>query len=182
MELMDSVVQQTLSLENRFYSFCFICFGNICRSPALAAIFMSLAEKKGVADQFFVDSMGLTIYYLGKQADLRMCKAAEKKQIVIKHISKLFKPSDFQRFDQVFAVSDEAIDVLMDIALSEEDKKKIVLATAFSKKFKDQDIPDPYYDGPELFDLVVEMAFDACEGILHHFSTQSESDGFVIIS
>ena len=55
------------------------------------------------------------------------------------------------------------------IASSEKDKKKIVLATAFSKKFKNQDIPDPYYDGPEAFDLVIEMAFDACEGILESF-------------
>jgi protein-tyrosine phosphatase len=159
-----------LKHNSQFYSFCFICFGNICRSPALAAIFESLAGQKGVADRFFVDSMALTTYYLGKPADPRMCKAAEKKKIVIEHISQLFRPSDFQRFDIVFPVTNEAADLLKDIASSKEDKKKIILATAFSKKFKDRDIPDPYYDGPEAFDLVVEMAFDACEGILKHFS------------
>ena len=84
-------------------------------------------------------------------------------------MAKLFKPSDFERFDLIFPVTDGAADVLKDLAFSEENKKKIVLATAFSKNFKNQDIPDPYYNGSETFELVVEMAFDACEGILEHY-------------
>jgi protein-tyrosine phosphatase len=159
-----------MSSKNKSYSFCFICFGNICRSPAFEAIFNTLAQKKGVADRFYIDSMALTTYYVGKQADSRMCKAAEKKQIQIQHVAQLFKPTDFQRFDVVFPVTNEAGDVLKDIASSEEDKKKIILVTAFSKKFKNQDVPDPYYDGNEAFDHVMEMGFDACEGILEHFS------------
>ena len=170
MELTGSAVQLMSSNNKKFYSLCFICFGNICRSPALEAVFNALAEKKGVSDRFFIDSMALTTYYLGKQADLRMCKAAECKQIHIQHTAQLFKPSDFQRFDLVFPVTHDAADVLIDIASSEADKKKIVLATAYSKKFKNQDIPDPYYDGHEAFDLVMEISFDACEGILEHLT------------
>jgi protein-tyrosine phosphatase len=166
---MDSAVQPMSSKNNFFYSFCFICFGNICRSPALAAIFESLAKEKKVSDHFYIDSMALTTYYLGKPADLRMRKAAEKKGIEIHHTAQLFTPSDFQRFDQVFPVTHEAADVLKDIASSDEDKKKILLATAYSKQFKDADIPDPYYDGPEAFELVIEMAWDACAGILTHY-------------
>jgi protein-tyrosine phosphatase len=163
------------SKNKEFHSLCFVCFGNICRSPALEAIFNALAKEKGVADRFFVDSMALTTYYLGKQADIRMCKAAEKKEIVIEHIAKLFKPTDFQRFDVVFPVTNEAADVLMDIATSEEDKRKIVLVTAYSKKYKNQDIPDPYYDGEKAFDHVMEIGFDACEGILEHFYIPPEN-------
>jgi len=169
MERMDSAAPLMLQKNKSFHSFCFICFGNICRSPALEAIFNSLAKKRGVSDRFFVDSMALTTYYIGKEADPRMRQSAKKKQIEIDHIAQLFKPSDFQRFDLVFAVTHDAADVLKDIAGSEEDKKKIVLATAYAKKYKNQDIPDPYYDGKEAFDIVVEMAFDACEGILNHW-------------
>jgi len=156
-------------LKNKdFYSLCFICFGNICRSPALAAVFKSLAKQRGVSDRFFIDSMALTSYYLGRPVDLRMRKAGEKWNIAMEHTAQLFKPTDFQRFDCVFAVTDEAADLLKDLASSEEDLKKIVLATAFSSKFKDKDIPDPYYDGPGAFDHVMEMAIDCCEGILEH--------------
>lgn len=160
--------------KNKFYSFCFICFGNICRSPALAAVFESLAKQRGVRDRFFVDSMALTTYYLGRQADPRMCKAAEKKHIEINHIAQLFKPADFHRFDIVFGVTHDSMDVLKELSSSEEDRKKILLATAFAKKYKNQDIPDPYYEGPQAFDLVIDMAFDACEGILEHFLNLEE--------
>lgn len=165
----DFAVQPMSPSNKNFHSLCFVCFGNICRSPALQAIFNALAEKRKVADRFFVDSMALTTYYLGRQADARMCKAAEKKQIHIQHRAQLFKPSDFQRFDVVLPVTNEALDVLMDIAASDEDKKKIVLITSFSKKYKNQDIPDPYYDGEKAFNLVMEMGFDACEGLLEYF-------------
>jgi protein-tyrosine phosphatase len=160
-----------MSQKNKeFHRFCFICFGNICRSPALAAIFNSLAKHREVFDQFYIDSMALTSYYLGRPADPRMCRAAAKKKIEIEHSAQLFKPSDFQRFDLVFAVTHDAADILKDLASTDVEKSKVVLATAFSQAFKNQDIPDPYYDGEEAFDLVVEMAFDACEGILKKFS------------
>ncbi len=160
------------SRSKEFYSLCFICFGNICRSPALAAIFESLAEKRGVSDKFFVDSMALTTYYLGRQAEPRMRLAAGKRQIAIDHVAKLFNPSDFQRFDYLFPATRDAAEVLLELTSTPEDKNKILLATAFSKKFKDQDIPDPYYNGPQSFDRVVEIAFDACEGILDYLLTR----------
>ncbi len=37
---------------------CFVCLGNICRSPTAEAVFLDLIEKKGVADRFVVDSAG----------------------------------------------------------------------------------------------------------------------------
>jgi protein-tyrosine phosphatase len=162
----DSAALLTSQQNKSFYSLCFICFGNICRSPALAAVFETLAKKRGVADRFFVNSMALTSYYLGRPADPRMRSTAEKYHIPIDHIAQLFKPSDFQRFDLIFAVTDECIDLLKDLSTSDEDRKKIQLATAFSKKYKNEDIQDPFYDGPEAFDHVMVMALDACEGIL----------------
>ena len=158
------------SNKPEFHSLCFICFGNICRSPALAAVFETLAKKRGVSDRFFVDSMALTTYYLGRQADPRMRIAAEKCHVEIDHIAQLFRPSDFQRFDLIFAVTDECVDILKDLSSSDEDRKKILMATAFAKKYKNEEIRDPYYDGPESFERVMEMAFDACEGILDHFN------------
>lgn len=164
MEPTDSAAQPMQQLTK----LCFICFGNICRSPAFAAVLEDLAEKRGLSDHFFIDSMALTTYYIGRPADLRMRHAAEKKNINIDHIAKLFKPTDFQRFDAVFAATSDAAEILRDLAPPEE-QHKILLATAYSKKFKNQDVPDPYYDGEKTFDLVMEMAFDACEGILDHY-------------
>ncbi len=143
----------------------FVCMGNICRSPALAGALQHLAEKRGVSDKLLIDSSGLTTYYVGKQADHRTREAALKKHMVIDHIAKSFEPVDFQKFDYVFAVTNEVKKLLLELATPEE-QKKVYLATAFSKKFPNEEVPDPFYQGAQAFDDVIEMAFDASERIL----------------
>src|SRR5690348_3400972 len=101
---MDSAAQP---MSNKLHRLCFICFGNICRSPALAAILELLVKEKGISNHFFIDSMALTTHYLGRPMDLRMCQAGEKKGIAMEHTAQLFKPSDFQRFDLLFSVNQE---------------------------------------------------------------------------
>ena len=59
----------------------FVCLGNICRSPAAEAIFVSLIEKKGLTDGFIVDSAGTGSWHIGKKADSRMRIAAEGRDI-----------------------------------------------------------------------------------------------------
>lgn len=144
----------------------FVCMGNICRSPALAAVLQKLAVEKGVGNQLFIDSSALTTYYIGKQADHRIRAAAEKKGVAIDHIAQLFEPIDFQKFDYIFAVNHEVKDLLLELA-SDAEKTKIFLATHFGKQHKDEEIPDPFYLGPHAFDSVMEIAFDACQGILN---------------
>ena len=144
--------------------------GNICRSPALASTFMQLAHKKKLDSHFFADSRALTSFYLGQNADFRMCKAAQKKGILIDHISQLFERSDFSTFDYILAVNHEVKDLLEGLASTSEERKKIFLATAFSKKYKDEEIADPYFHGKEAFDHVMDMALDCCEGLLEKLS------------
>ena len=43
----------------------FVCLGNICRSPAAEAIFIDLIKKKGLNDNFFVDSAGTGSWHIG---------------------------------------------------------------------------------------------------------------------
>jgi protein-tyrosine phosphatase len=143
----------------------YVCMGNICRSPALAAILQQLVEKKGVADRFHIDSSGIASYYIGKQADHRIRSAAEKKGVVIDHLAQLVDPIHFQQFDYIFAVNEEVKHLLLTLA-TEEEKKKIFLATHFGKQHRNEEIPDPFHRGPNAFDDVIEIAFDACQGFL----------------
>jgi protein-tyrosine phosphatase len=147
-------------------SLLFICMGNICRSPALGAAFQELARKKGVERHFTVDSAALTTFYLGQGADFRMCKAGSKKGIPIDHIARLFEKSDFSKFDYIFAVNHEVKTLLEGLASSEKERQKILLATAYAHKYKNEEIDDPYFHGGKAFDHVMEMCIDACEGLL----------------
>src|SRR5690348_4817871 len=116
-----------MSLRMNKISLLFICMGNICRSPALAAVFQDLARKKGVEEYFNVDSAAVTTFYLGQGADFRMCKAASKKGIVIEHIARLFEKSDFSKFNYIFFVNHEVKDLLEGLASSKKEQQKILL-------------------------------------------------------
>jgi hypothetical protein len=64
--------------------------GNICRSPTAEAVFRSVVERKGLADQFDIDSCGTGggaaswykagghSYHEGDPSDSRMMKAGEE--------------------------------------------------------------------------------------------------------
>lgn len=148
-------------------SLLFVCMGNICRSPAGAAVFSKLAQDKGVSDKFYVDSCGVTSFYLGCQADRRMISAAKKRDVSISHTAQIFEPYYFDTFDYILAVNHEVQSLLQDIAQSPAHKAKIRLLGDFSAKYPGEDIPDPYYGGEQGFEVVMDMLIDACEGLLN---------------
>lgn len=144
----------------------FVCQGNICRSPALEGAFKQLVKERGLENQFFIDSAATTPFFLGCKADERMCAAAKKRGIEIHTTAKLFQEEYFQEFDLIFVVTQELLEQLKDAAANSKESKKIHLVTEFSAKYPYLDIPDPYYQKERAFDLVMDMAIDACETIL----------------
>ncbi len=143
----------------------YVCMGNICRSPALAAVLQDLVHKQGLDSEFFIDSSALTSFYLGCQVDERTRRAGLRRGIVIEHIAKLFQESDFQKFDYIFAADKEILSILKNIAPLKR-KVKILLTTAYSEHFKNEEILDPYYAEENSFDQVMEIAEDSCKGFL----------------
>ena len=84
----------------------FVCLGNICRSPAAEAIFISLLEKKGLTDGFIVDSAGTGSWHIGKKADSRMRIAAERRDINILSRARQITNKDFDEFNYILAMDD----------------------------------------------------------------------------
>ena len=84
----------------------FVCLGNICRSPAAEAIFISLIEKKGLIDYFIVDSAGTGSWHIGKKADSRMRIAAERRDINILSTARQITSKDFDKFNYILAMDD----------------------------------------------------------------------------
>jgi protein-tyrosine phosphatase len=53
------------------YRICFVCSGNICRSPTAEAVLRRRLADAGLADQVEVDSAGLGDWHVGKAVDAR---------------------------------------------------------------------------------------------------------------
>jgi protein-tyrosine phosphatase len=144
----------------------FICLGNICRSPSAEAVFKKIAEDKGYSDHFEIDSAGIGGWNAGDPADPRMRKHALKRGYNLTSKVRKFEPrTDFDHFDKIIGMDDENIHDLRMKARNTEDKSKIYKITAFSRTYKYDSIPDPYYGGDEGFELVLDLLEDACEGL-----------------
>lgn len=145
----------------------FVCLGNICRSPAAEEITRSLAVEKGLADRLELDSAGLYGGHQGEMPDSRMRAHAYRRGLRLTHRSRPVKESDLSEFDIVVAMDDSNFSRLRHLAPTPEDEAKIVRMTDFSMAIPYYDhIPDPYYEGAEGFELVLDLLQDSCGGLL----------------
>lgn len=148
----------------------FVCLGNICRSPAAEGIFRNMVEESGLQNHFEIDSAGLYGGHAGEQPDRRMRIHAFQRGYSLTHRSRPVKSSDFADFDLVVAMDNSNYQRLRDFAPTVEDGRKIVRMIDFVGGFPQYDhVPDPYYEGAEGFELVLDMLEDGCRNLLDHF-------------
>ena len=149
----------------------FVCLGNICRSPAAESIMQAMVDEAGETQRFVLDSAGLYGGHAGEMPDHRMRIHASRRGYNLSHRSRPVKTSDFEEFDLIVAMDNSNYDRLKKMAPSLEDEKKIVKMIDFVKGFNHYDyVPDPYYEGAEGFELVLNLLENGCENMLNNLS------------
>lgn len=147
----------------------FVCMGNICRSPALEATMRHLLEKKGNADAVCVDSCGLKDFFVGSKYDPKLVEAAHHRGICIEGKARVFTSQDFEKFDYIFVVDKSILQMVKSLAKTQKFSSKVFLATAHSQLYPNEEMPDPFCGGEQGFELTLDMAEDACRGIMKEF-------------
>ena len=145
----------------------FVCLGNIGRSTAAEGILRDIVERRGEGADWVVDSAGTSGYNDGKGPDHRMIIHARRRGVALNHISRRVRTSDFDEFDLIVGMDDSNVSNLRRIAPTAEAEDKIVPMAAFiSKAMRYDHVPDPYYDGAEGFELVLDLLEDGCARIV----------------
>lgn len=145
----------------------FVCLGNICRSPAAEAMLRVLTERAGKADSVEIDSAGTYGGHSGERSDPRMRRAAAARGIEMTHRARQVREEDFDRFDRIIAMDDNNYEALFRLAPSREAGVKIYRFREFLRHHPDWSyIPDPYYEGHEGFELVLDLLEDGCSTIV----------------
>ena len=146
----------------------FVCLGNICRSPAAEAIFSDLIKKKGLNDNFFVDSAGTGSWHIGKKADIRMRIAAQKRGVEILSIARQINAKDFEKFNYIIAMDDSNFENISYLKSNKSlsDFSSINKIQNFRSVFEEAEVPDPYFGGDEGFDNVLDILEDSVSGFL----------------
>lgn len=144
----------------------FVCLGNICRSPAADGIMNAVVAAHGASHRWVIDSAGTGGWHVGQLPDKRMRIHARRRGYELDHICRQVKTADFERFDLIIAMDADNERNLRRMAPSPEDEEKIFCMADFIRCATRYDyIPDPYYEGAEGFELVLDLLESACEGL-----------------
>lgn len=161
---MEVPVSQPITKENH-YKICFVCLGNICRSPTAEGVFQHLINERGLEDFFEVDSSGTSAYHIGESANSKSQRTANKHGITLHSKARQFKSFDLDYFDLILAMDNENLNNVRQMTNgSHEDK--IGRMRDFDPKPGDGEVPDPYYGGPEGFENVFQIVKRSCEQLL----------------
>ncbi len=153
---------------------CFVCLGNICRSPTAEGVFRHLVELEGLVDRIEADSAGTAAYHSGEPPDRRATAAARARGIRVGGAARQFRAPDWERFDYVVAMDRDNFDELKRSAPARHHEKLYLLRHFDPASPEHASVPDPYYGGPEGFDEVLDLCDAACRGLLAHIRERRE--------
>jgi protein-tyrosine phosphatase len=148
---------------------CFVCLGNIVRSPLAEALFWLQVVSVGAKDQYEVDSAGTSDWHIGEAPDARMRRVAARHGLIYDHRARQFLRRDLDYFDWVIAMDRENRASLLAMAYSEEQRQKIFLLREFDPQGgPNASVPDPYYSGVDGFEEVYQVVERAVTGLFDH--------------
>lgn len=166
---MDIPVNNPITREHH-YKICFVCLGNICRSPTAEGIFQHLINERNLENYFEVDSAGTSAYHVGESANRKSQRTAQKHGITLHSKARQFDASDLDYYDLILAMDNENLQNVRQMANGNHEHK-IGLMRDFDPNPGDGEVPDPYYGGPEGFENVFQVVKRSCENLLDELET-----------
>jgi protein-tyrosine phosphatase len=146
---------------------CFVCLGNIVRSPLAEHLFEHVAKDAGLADQFDVDSAGTGSWHVGERPDGRMRRVAAGYGLKYDGRARQFQTSDLDRYDLIVAMDRDNYAHLLSMVHTPEQQRKLRLMREFDPLGgKYAAVPDPYYGGIDGFEETYRIVERSVRGLL----------------
>lgn len=149
------------------YKICFVCLGNICRSPTAEGVFQHLVNKKGLSSYFHIESAGTSAYHIGEPANSKSREVAGRYGVELRSRAKRFEAGDLEDYDLVLAMDHENLSNLKRLSNGSETEAAIRLLRDFDPETATGEVPDPYFGGMNGFENVFEIVHRSCEALLN---------------
>lgn len=161
---------------------CFVCTGNICRSPMAEAVFRSRLEDAGLDGRVVTSSAGTGGWHVGEPADPRTAATLHDAGYELDHAARQFEPGWFAGHDLVIALDEGHERELRAMAPTPRDEAKTRLLRSYDPTASERDgfgfdVPDPYYGGSEGFEDCLRLVEAAMPGLLAEVVAALEGGG-----
>jgi protein-tyrosine phosphatase len=134
------------------YTIALVCLGNICRSPMAHVVLEARLAEAGLADQVTVHSSGTGDWHVGQPMDERAAATLSAAGYdASRHRARQYDASWADDHDLVLAMDH---DNLADLGGRSE---RVALFRDLDPVGTGEDVPDPYYGGPDGFAGVMAM-------------------------
>jgi len=145
----------------------FVCLGNICRSPLAEGIFKRKVEDAGLKELITIDSAGTSGWHINDLPDRRSSDIARRNGITLDHYGRQISLKDFDQFDYIVAMDGDNYDDIIRLKEKHDNgKAEILIMREFDDQQSGSDIPDPYYGGPNGFQLVYNLLDESLSNFL----------------
>ena len=150
------------------YRLCFVCSGNICRSPIAEVVMRRLADEAGLSGVVEVDSAGTGDWHVGGPADPRAVRALRDGGYDGRaHRARVFEPGWLDDRDLVLALDRGHLRELRTMARIDAQRDRVRLLRSFDPTAPEgAEVADPYYGDARDFAAVLEQVERACRGLL----------------
>lgn len=148
------------------YKICFVCLGNICRSPTAEGIFQHLVNERSLQSYFEVDSAGTSAYHTGESANSKSRQVARQHGVELHSKARKFESFDLDYFDLILAMDHENFSNITALDTKSRFEDKVMLLREFDPDPGDKAVPDPYYGGLQGFQNVFAVVRRSCERLL----------------
>lgn len=144
----------------------FVCLGNICRSPMAEMVFKDLVRKKGLEEEFFIDSAATSSEEVGNSMHYGTVQKLRKEGVPFTdHRARQITAEDYEKFDYIIGMEQRNIINILRI-VGDDKEQKVYRLLDFTDKSRD--IADPWYTGN--FDVTYSDVLEGCKALLNQMS------------
>ena len=147
---------------------CFVCLGNICRSPMAEFIFQFMVEQENLQDKIFACSKATSTQELGNPLHPGARKVLKKYKIpYTNRQATVLEQEDYENFDYIIGMDSSNIFNIKRICHGDSQNKVFKLLSFCNL---DDDIEDPWYTGN--FEKVYQQIYSGCLNFLNYLKEE----------
>ena len=140
--------------------------GNICRSPTAHGLFLSLLRKQQMEEIIEVNSAGTHSWNIGSSPDLSAQKTAQKYGVDLSDLrARRVVKEDYDYYDYILAMDKSNLANML-AECGEYNRHKLKLLLEYADDTEITEVPDPYGEGMDGFEIVYGLIEQGCQGLL----------------